>query len=231
MLTTDGALRVSLVVLAAAAGALAAIWLVERAMALALHAAALAGAARADRHRSGWRSTSAPRSPLRCARRSHRREHPRCARRRRLTASGSAPGGSASPPTPSAAWPSSSRPCPIAQAARRRGQPAWLAVAAASALEGVGSVAYHGPGGRQAKRLHDVGLVALAVAIAMAVAREGTPVPRRPWTAALAAVGPGAAHPQPHGRPAVLVLTAPCRATPLFHVLAATALTAAAEQR
>jgi hypothetical protein len=36
VLTTDGALGITLVVLTAAAGALAAIWLVERAMALAL---------------------------------------------------------------------------------------------------------------------------------------------------------------------------------------------------
>ena len=51
VLTTDGAAAGALVVLTAAIGALAAIWLVERAMALARHAAAVAGPARADRHR------------------------------------------------------------------------------------------------------------------------------------------------------------------------------------
>ena len=50
----------------------------------------------------------------------------------------------------------------------------------ATAVEGLGSVAYHGPGGRWAKALHDGGLVALAAALGVAVGREGRPVPRRP---------------------------------------------------
>ena len=51
VLAADGAApRSSLVVVTAAVGALAAIWMVERAIALAVDAAALAGAARAHRH-------------------------------------------------------------------------------------------------------------------------------------------------------------------------------------
>src|SRR5829696_2692610 len=76
---------------------------------------------------------------------------------------------------------------PIARAARRRGRPAWLAVAAAAAVEGAGSVAYHGPGGRSSKQLHDAGLVALAATLTVAVVRDGTPVHPRPWTAGLTA--------------------------------------------
>src|SRR5690606_11463873 len=49
---------------------------------------------------------------------------------------------------------------------RRRGHGAWKAVAAALAFEGLGSVAYHGPGGRASKAVHDVGLVALGAAMA-----------------------------------------------------------------
>jgi hypothetical protein len=41
---------------------------------------------------------------------------------------------------------------------------AWRGVAAALAFEGLGSVAYHGPGGRVAKAIHDIGLVFLAAA-------------------------------------------------------------------
>ena len=92
---------------------------------------------------------------------------------------------------------------PIARAARRRGRPAWLAVAAASAVEGIGSVAYHGPGGQGAKRLHDAGLVALVATVAVAISRDGTPVPRRPWTAGLAT--------------SAVVLHTPLRAVPAGH--------------
>jgi hypothetical protein len=48
---------------------------------------------------------------------------------------------------------------------------AWRFVAAALAFEGVGSVAYHGPGGRASKFVHDIGLVGLLAAF-LAVARD-----------------------------------------------------------
>src|SRR5690606_21433309 len=55
---------------------------------------------------------------------------------------------------------------PVARFGTRPGHRAWRAVAAALALEGVGSVAYHGPGGRVSKAVHDIGLVALVAAMA-----------------------------------------------------------------
>lgn len=119
---------------------------------------------------------------------------------------------------------------PIARAARRRGQPAWLAVATASVLEGVGSAAYHGPGGRRSKRLHDAGLVALAATIALAVAREGTPFPRRPWTAALGASAMTLHALSRTGGP-LCSCDSRLQGHAVFHIVAAAALTAAAEQR
>jgi len=74
---------------------------------------------------------------------------------------------------------------PIARHGRRTASRAWLAVAAAAAVEGVGSVGYHGPGGRVAKAVHDGGLVALAVTLAAALASEPGPPTVRPPTAML----------------------------------------------
>lgn len=57
----------------------------------------------------------------------------------------------------------------------RRGR-GWRWVAVASAFEGVGSVGYHGPGGRLAKATHDLGLVAMAATtVAALVAEPGAP--------------------------------------------------------
>lgn len=69
-----------------------------------------------------------------------------------------------------AAWP----------VAKRGG--AWKWVAAALVFEGIGSVAYHGPGGKTSKFIHDIGLLALAVAY-LRVARDDPsslkPTPRK----------------------------------------------------
>jgi hypothetical protein len=119
---------------------------------------------------------------------------------------------------------------PIARAARRRDRPAWLAVAAAAAVEGIGSVAYHGPGGRSAKRLHDAGLIALVATLAVAVARDGTPVPRRPWTVALATSAMALHSLSRTGGP-LCSCRSPLQGHAVFHVLAAAALAAAAEAR
>lgn len=76
---------------------------------------------------------------------------------------------------------------PIAQAARRRRSGAWLAVAAAAAVEGLGSVGYHGPGGRWAKAVHDAGLVAVVGTMGVALAADAPERPDvRPQTALLA---------------------------------------------
>jgi hypothetical protein len=119
---------------------------------------------------------------------------------------------------------------PIARAARRRGQPAWTAVAAAAAVEGLGSVAYHGPGGRSAKALHDVGLVALAATVGVAIGREGRPTARRPLTAVLTAAAITLHALSRTGGP-LCSCRSPLQGHAVFHVLAAAALTAAAEGR
>lgn len=119
---------------------------------------------------------------------------------------------------------------PIARAAHRRSRPVWLAVAAATAVEGLGSVAYHGPGGPRSKRLHDAGLVALVATLAMALASEGTPIPRRPWTAGLATSALVLHTLSRTGGP-LCSCRSPLQGHAVFHVLAAAALVTAAEQR
>ena len=47
---------------------------------------------------------------------------------------------------------------PIWRVSRRPGRRAWALVAAASALEGLGSVLYHGPGSRSGKVVHGFAL-------------------------------------------------------------------------
>jgi hypothetical protein len=119
---------------------------------------------------------------------------------------------------------------PIARAARRRRRPAWLAVAAAAAVEGIGSVAYHGPGGPRSKRLHDGGLVLLGATLAVAVATDGAPVHRRPWTAGLTTAAVTLHTLSRTGGP-----LCSCRSRlqghALFHVVAAAALATAAAPR
>ena len=119
---------------------------------------------------------------------------------------------------------------PIARAARRRQQPAWSAVAWATAIEGIGSVAYHGPGGRVAKAVHDAGLVALAASLGVAIGREGRPVARRPLTGALAAAAVTLHTLSRTGGP-LCSCRSPLQGHAVFHVLAAAALTTAAEVR
>jgi hypothetical protein len=76
---------------------------------------------------------------------------------------------------------------PLVQHGRRARSRAWVAVGAAAALEGLGSVGYHGPGGRVAKAIHDGGLVALAATMAAAVGTDPGPPRVRPRTLALTA--------------------------------------------
>ena len=119
---------------------------------------------------------------------------------------------------------------PIARAARRRRQPAWAAVAVATAVEGLGSVAYHGPGGRVAKAVHDAGLVALTASIGVAIGREGRPVARRPLTAALAA-GAITLHALSRTGGPLCSCRSALQGHAVFHVLAAASLATAAEAR
>jgi hypothetical protein len=119
---------------------------------------------------------------------------------------------------------------PIARAARRRGRPAWIGVAAAAAVEGVGSMAYHGPGGRRSKRLHDAGLVALSATTGLALASEGTPMGRRPLTALLATTAVALHTLSRTGGP-LCSCRSPLQGHAVFHALAAAALVAAAARR
>jgi hypothetical protein len=76
----------------------------------------------------------------------------------------------------------------IARRARRDGGPLEtrrLLLAGAAVVAGLGSVLYHGPGGRWGKRAHDAGLAALVVA--QAVRRAGDHRPRREAAALTAA--------------------------------------------
>jgi hypothetical protein len=120
---------------------------------------------------------------------------------------------------------------PIARAARRRRRPAWSVVAVATAVEGLGSVAYHGPGGRWAKRLHDGGLVALVAALGVAVGQEGRqPLTGRPVSAALGIAAAGLHGLSRTGGP-LCSCRSPLQGHAVFHVLAAAALAAAAQRR
>ncbi|MGK2948813.1 MAG: hypothetical protein ACSLFP_09580 [Acidimicrobiales bacterium] len=74
---------------------------------------------------------------------------------------------------------------PIARSARARRRPVWLAVAAAAAIEGLGSVGYHGPGGRWSKVVHDAGIVALVGTVTAAVVADAAPRPVVPPRAAV----------------------------------------------
>jgi hypothetical protein len=119
---------------------------------------------------------------------------------------------------------------PIARAARRRRQPAWHWVAAATAFEGVGCVAFHGPGGTGSKRLHDVGLVALTAALGVAIGREGRAVSPRPVAAGLGAAAVALHALSRTGGP-LCSCRSPLQGHAVFHVVAAAALVAAAERR
>lgn len=67
------------------------------------------------------------------------------------------------------------------------GKRSWRAVAVAAAFAGAGSVAYHGPGGRLGKALHDWSITGLVATTAGAVARSrsGRVVPAQWSTPAL----------------------------------------------
>jgi hypothetical protein len=116
---------------------------------------------------------------------------------------------------------------PIARRARQTRSLAWAAVAASSALEGLGSVAYHGPGGRVAKALHDTGLVALAASLAAARLRE-RPVRVRPRAAVLG-VAAAALHTLSRTGGPLCSCDSRLQGHAAFHLLAAAALVAAAE--
>lgn len=114
---------------------------------------------------------------------------------------------------------------PIAARARDRRSRTWAAVAASAAFEGIGSVAYHGPGGRVSKAVHDVGLVALIASLATARLTE-RPVQLRPRAAALG-VAAGLLHTLSRTGGPLCSCNSRLQGHAVFHVLAAAALVAA----
>ena len=115
---------------------------------------------------------------------------------------------------------------PIVRRAVRSRRWAWAAVGAASALVGVGSVAYHGPGGRASKVVHDVGVDAVVVSLVAAVWLDGSPrrVSRR--TSALAA-GALALHTLSRTGGPLCSCRSPLQGHAVFHLLAAAAILSA----
>lgn len=117
----------------------------------------------------------------------------------------------------------------IARRARAAGSPAWAGVAASAAVEGIGSVAYHGPGGRLAKSVHDAGLVALVVTTTVARLTE-QPRQLRPGAAALGAAA-FALHALSRTGGPLCSSNSRVQGHAAFHVLAAAALVATCPSR
>ena len=104
---------------------------------------------------------------------------------------------------------------------RRRAWP-WTAAAVATALVGVGSVGFHGPGNRSGKALHDLGVAAVVVTLPLALAVDPpSRVPRAAVVLGLAAVG---LHPLSRTGRLLAGTHAPVPGHAVFHVLAAAAL-------
>jgi hypothetical protein len=118
---------------------------------------------------------------------------------------------------------------PIARRARDQHSMAWAGVAASAAIEGVGSVAYHGPGGRLAKLVHDAGLVALTATMATARLHE-RPLRVRPRAAVLA-VAAFVLHSLSRTGGPLCSCNSRLQGHAVFHVIAAAALVAAAAPR
>lgn len=119
---------------------------------------------------------------------------------------------------------------PIARHGRRHSSRAWLAVAAAAAVEGLGSVGYHGPGGRVAKGVHDGGLVALVVTLAVALGAERGIVRVRRRTAVLSAAAVALHTLSRTGGP-LCSCNSRLQGHALFHIVAAAALASTVPDR
>lgn len=120
----------------------------------------------------------------------------------------------------------------IAYRARSAGGAWWGAVGAAATVAGVGSVAYHGPGGRLAKVVHDLGVDALAVLLPVAVAADVGGAPRRtsPRTIALA-VTAAASHVLTRTGAPLCDPDARVQGHAVFHLLAAAGIASAADDQ
>ena len=102
---------------------------------------------------------------------------------------------------------------------------AWRWVAAALAFEGIGSVAYHGPGGRGSKAIHDVGLLLLALAFGRVAREDPASLRPRPWPVVLGACAVALHALSRTGGP-LCSCNSRVQGHAVFHVLAAAAITA-----
>lgn len=119
---------------------------------------------------------------------------------------------------------------PIVRRARRAGRRAWVAVGVAAIAAGVGSVAYHGPGGRASRWVHDLGVDALALALPVAVGLDGSARRLSPRTVTLAAVAVAAHTLTRTGRP-LCDPDARLQGHAVFHLVAAAAVASAADDQ
>ena len=119
---------------------------------------------------------------------------------------------------------------PIWRLARSPRSRAWKLVAAALAFEGVGSVAYHGPGGRWSKTIHDIGIVALVGAFAAVLRAEPRTATPTPVAATLGATA-GALHVLSRTGGPLCSCNSRVQGHAIFHVLAAAATVATAKRR
>jgi hypothetical protein len=107
---------------------------------------------------------------------------------------------------------------------------AWKLVAAALAFEGVGSVAYHGPGGRLSKAIHDIGIVALTGAFSAVLRDEPHTATPTPVAAALG-MSAAALHTLSRTGGPLCSCNSPVQGHAVFHLLAAASMVATAKRR
>lgn len=116
---------------------------------------------------------------------------------------------------------------PVWRASREPGRGAWAGVAAALAVEGLGSVGYHGPGGHRSKLVHDAGLLALTGALGAACATDRAVRPLRPLPLGLG-VAAAALHALSRTGGPLCGCDRRVQGHAVFHVLAAAAVVSAA---
>lgn len=104
---------------------------------------------------------------------------------------------------------------------------AWRGVAAALAFEGVGSVAYHGPGGKASKFVHDIGLLLLVLAYGRVAREDAASLRPRPAALALGACAVALHALSRTGGP-LCSCNSRLQGHAIFHVVAAAAIAAQA---
>lgn len=106
----------------------------------------------------------------------------------------------------------------------------WKLVALALAFEGVGSVAYHGPGGKLSKAVHDIGILGLLAAFAAVLRDDRRALQPTPVAATLGASA-AALHVLSRTGGPLCSCNSKVQGHAIFHVLAAAATVAAAKRR